>query len=352
VKVRPAILAVALLLGPAQAFADRPTAEFQAARGDKSLQDKDWAQAEESYRKALTEDAAFHPARYGLALALLGVGKSQPGIEELRKFVTAVKADASAPPAWKLLAVKAEKQLKDIDASGADVQKITDRWADELVAFARKVSAKDPVTAKRAARRALELRPGDKGAGEVLEKLGESAKGPPIVLFNGKDLKSWSQAEFPYFQVADGYLMGLVRQGSRLLYADHPVEGDFDIRMEARILEEYEGEPVLTLLLYRSGAYDYTALGIINRKAYFIDRTSDNEKSVLLKKPITELKVPFDPEQWTTYEMRFRGDSVVAVVNGEVLATERRTDRMKGGFVGINMQVAKAAVRRVEIQPR
>lgn len=350
--MRAALVAVALLFGVAQALADRPTAEFHAARGDNALQEKDWAVAEENFRKAMAEDAAFLPARYGLSQAHLGAGRSLPGIEELRKFVADVKADASAPPSWKLLAVKAEKQLKEVDASGAALQKVLDRWADELVVFARKAADKDPTTAKRAARRALELHPGHMGAGAILEKLGESAKGPPVVLFNGKDLKQWSKAEFPYFQVADGHLMAVVREGARHLYADHPVEGDFDIRMEARVLEEYEGEPLVTLLLYRSGSYDYVALGFINRKAYFIDKTSESEKLEMLKKPITELKVPFDPEQWTTYEMRFRGDSVLAVVNGEVIATEKRTERMKGGFVGINVQRAKAAIRKVEYQPR
>jgi tetratricopeptide (TPR) repeat protein len=356
VRVRAVVLALLLLLlllGSAPALADRPAAEFHATRGDKALQEKDWALAEENFRKALTEDASFHPARYGLSQAHLGAGRSPPGIEELRKFVTGVKADATAPPAWKLLVVKAEKQLKEIDASGADLQKVLDRWADDLVAIARKAAAKDPSTAKRAARRALELRPGDKGAAEVLEKLGESAKGPPVVLFNGKDLKNWAQAEFPYYQVVDGYLMGQVREGARHLYADYPVEGDFDIRMEARVLEEpVDGDSVMTLLLYRSGSHDYLSLGIINRKAYFMDSTSSSEKVIFLRKPIAELKVSFDPEQWTTYEMRFRGDSVLAVVNGEVLATEKRTERMKGGFVGINVQRAKAAIRKVEVQPR
>ena len=44
---------------------------------------------------------------------------------------------------------KAEKQLQTIDASGADLQKLLDRWADELAALARKAMAKDPTTAKR-----------------------------------------------------------------------------------------------------------------------------------------------------------------------------------------------------------
>ena len=351
-RVRTAVLALSLVLVPADALADRSTAESHAASGETALQAKDWVQAETHFRKALAEDASLLTARYGLSQALLGSGRGTPGIEELRKFVTDVKADAKAPPAWKSLAVNAEKQLKAIDASSADLQKILHRWADDLVAFARRAAPKDASTAKQAARRALELRPGDKGAAEVLEKLGESAKGPPVVLFNGMDLRNWSKAEFPDFQVEGGYLIGFVRKGSRIAYADHPVEGDFDMRMEARLLEEHEGDPLVSLVLYGTGSFDYLSLGIINRKAYFVDRTTEIEKEILLRKPITELKKPFDPEQWTTYEMRFRGDSVLALVNGEVIATEKRSERRKSGFVGINIQGAKAAVRKVEVQPR
>ena len=350
--MRPAILALVLLLLFEPALADRATAESHAALGDKALLEKDWAQAEDQFRKALAADASLHSARYGLSQALLGSGRGSPGIEELRKFVSDVKADKSATPAWKALVTKAEKQLQGIEASGADLQKIVGRWADDLVAFARKSAPKDPSNAKRAARLALELRPEDKGAGAVLEKLGESAKGPPVVLFNGTDLSKWSKVEAPYFQLADGHLVCDVPKGSRIVYADQPVEGDFDIRMEARLLAENEGDPLVSLMLYGTGPFDYLSLGVLNRKAYFVDRTTESEKQIFLRKPIAELKKPFDPEQWTTYEMRFRGDSVLALVNGELLATEPRSERRKGGFVGINVQGAKAAIRLVEFQPR
>jgi len=352
VTMRPAILALVLLLLPGRALADRSTAESHAATGEKALQDRDWAKAEGEFRKALAADASLLTARYGLSQALLAAGRGAPGIEELRKFVSEVKADASATPAWRSLAAKADKQLQGIEASAADLRKIVDRWADELVAVARKAAPKDPSTAKRAARRALELRPGDRGAGAVLEKLGDAARGPPVVLFNGTDLANWSKVELPYFQVEGGYLVAQVPKGSRIVYANQPVDGDFDIRMEARLLEEYEGDPLASLMLYGTGPYDYLSLGFINRKAYFLDRTSESEKQILLRKPATELKVAFDPEHWTTYEMRFRKDSISAVVNGEVIATEIRTERRRSGFVGINVQGAKAAIRKVEYQPR
>ena len=103
--MRARALLLALLLSPSAALADRATAEFQVSRGEKALQEKAWSRAGEFYRKALAEDPTLLPARYGLAQALLGEGLGAPGSEELRKFVTEVNASASAPPAWRLLAV-------------------------------------------------------------------------------------------------------------------------------------------------------------------------------------------------------------------------------------------------------
>ena len=50
--------------------------------------------------------------------------------------------------------------------------------------------------------------------------------------------------------------------------------------------------------------------------------------------------------------VRAQTAGIIAVVNGDVIATETRTSRRRSGFVGINVQGAKAAIRKVEIQPR
>ncbi len=350
--MRRVLLPVAvLLLVAASALGDRKSAEFFSGRGDRALQAKDFTGAEEQYRKALQEEAAFVPARYGHAQALLGLARPAGAVTDLMKVVADVRADPAAPADWKALAARAEKQLQDLDASDAELQRILDRHADDLVALARKWAGKDPAVSEKAARRALDLRPGDKAAEEILEKVDSLPKGAPIQLFNGVDLKNWDLAEFPYWQVREGFIFGEVREGSRQMRSLEEFTGDYEVRMEARLVEERVGQDAMLQLLagYR-GEYDFVAIGLINRKVYFVDRTGDKEKRVLVKTPITEWKAPFDPAQFATYVLRFHGEEVSALVNGEVVGTDKRTERRMGGFVGIYAQGATVAFRKVEVQ--
>jgi tetratricopeptide (TPR) repeat protein len=347
-----ALLLVAALLA-ATAFADRQSAVFFATRADKSLASKDFTGAEENYRKALAEDAAFHPARYGLAQALLGLGRSGPALEELKKFVADVKADAAAPADWKALLAKAEKQFADMDSSAAEIQKLVDKYADDLVALAKKWVGKDPSVAKRAAKRALALRPGDPQAAEIAGKVEDAANGPPVVLFNGVDLKNWEMAEFPYWQILNDVIVADVREGSREMRTQMSFDGDFDVRMEARITQEKVGQDTMIALLggYH-GENDFEGLGLINRKVYFFDRTSQKDKRIIVKTPVTEWTKPFDPAAWNKYELRFRGDKITALINGEVVAEDARTERRASGFIALYAQSATVGFRNVEVQRR
>lgn len=351
-RTAPALL-LALLLAAAPALADRTSAAFFAGRGDKALQAKDYAGAEENFRRALAEDVTYHPARYGLAQALLGRGQPRPALRELERFVADAKAEPSPPPEWKALLAKAERQFADLDAAGAGIEKIVDRYVADLVALARKCAAKDPATAERAAKRALLLRPGDAQARDALAAVDDLPKGPPIVLFRGADLRDWEGVEFPFWGVAEGTVVGAVPHGSRQIRSRESFEGDFDLRMEARILEDTTGEDNMLALLggYR-GEYDFVGIGLINRKVYFFDRTTEKEKRILHKVPIAEWTKPFDPTAWTVYELRFREEEITALVAGEVVGKDRRSDRRREGFAGIYAQAGKVAFRAIEVQRR
>jgi len=347
----PALLLALLAAAPA-ALADRATAEFFAGRGDKALQAKEWPAAEEHYRRSLQEDETFLPARYGLAQALLGSGRTAPGIEELRKFSNDVRADAAASAEWKALLAKADKQLQDLDLAGAELRKILDRYADDLAALARKWAPKDPATAARAARRILELRPGDKDATALLAKMGGSAKGPAVSLFNGRDFAGWDSPNTVVWTVEEGVIVGNARDGN--YYARHTKEfkGDFDVTFEARFLEERTGVPVMGVLACFRGPYDNYFFGLLNRKVCFYDKEKEGEERSIVKVPLSDVKTAVDPVGWNTFELRFRKDEVTALVNGEVVGTDKRPERRDGGFVGISVQDSKVAFRKLEVQPR
>jgi tetratricopeptide (TPR) repeat protein len=349
---RVPLLLGTLLLAALPAFADRQSAQYFAGRGDKALASKDWAGAEESFRKALEEDAGFRPARYGLAQALLGLGRPADAVQELKTFVAEVRADPAPPPEWKALLAKAEKQFADMDAAAAEIRKIVDRYADDLVTLARKWAEKDPGTAERAARRALQLRPGDAKAAELLQRVEDVPKGAPVAVFSGADLKDW-EGELDGYRVDSGAIVCEAGAEAKVIRSKTSFKGDYDVRMEAKLEVEVKGQDAIFALIGSTrGLSNFNALGVINRKIYFYDRTSSKDRRILVKTPVAEWKADFDPTQWNVYEFQFRGDEVATTVAGQPVGTDPRGENRREGFVGLFIQGAKVLVRKVEVQAR
>lgn len=335
------------------ALADRETAAFSSGRADKAMAAKKYDEAESLYRKAIEEDATYLPARYGLAQALVGGGKSAVAVEELRKFVTDARADAALPAEWKPLLAKAEKQLGELDAAGAALQKIVDGYADALVDLAQRWMTKDSSVAERALRRALKLRPGMPRATELLEKMGKSAAGETVDLFNGKDLDGWQWAHAPSTQAIDGELVFDVKDKGITIRSDQAFEGSFDVRMEVKLIEAYAGLTVFELLPCWKGNFDHYSLGVEKDSVRFLDELGDSTK----ERPIwsalhKNMKKPFDAREWHTFEVRLRGLEATALVDGEVVAKDNRPESRHGGFVGILVQNAHVAIRKVQVDRR
>lgn len=338
---------LALLLAGA-ALADRENAKFLAGRGDKALAAKKWDEAEGHFRKALDEDPTFLAARYGLAQALLGGGRSAPALEELRAFVEAARGDAES----KSLLAKAEKQLADLDAAGTALQKLVDGYADDLAALGDRWASKDPQLAEKAYRRAVKLKPGHARAAQGLEKMGKSAAGEVIDLFNGKDLAGWEWMNPPTWQVVDGNLVATIRDAAVLARHERVFEGDFTVRIEAQLLEEYPGPTLYSVLPAWKAEGDDYQLGLLGRNVLWCEETPGAEDRDVVDKPYEQLKTTFDPKQWNVFELRFRGSRVTALVNGEVIGEEARPERRKGGFVGLKAQDVKVAFRKVQVEVR
>jgi len=343
----------ALLCAPA-ALADRETAEFQAGRGDKALAAKDWEEAAEFYRRSLSQDETYLPARYGLAQALIGAGTTAAGVEELRAFVAACGRADPLPSGWRGLAAKAEKQLAEIDAAGSELASVLDRHADALAALADRWDSKDPRLAERALRAALKARPGHARSVKLLEKMGLSVEGELVELFNGRDLSGWEFANPPTWQVLDGELVGDIRDAAVTIRSLEIFEGDHDVVIEARLLEEHPGPTFYAMLPTWKRDYDHYSLGCLNQSVTWFERTKSGEEGERKIKDVfhARLKSPFDATKWNTFEMRIRGGTVTALVNGEVVGEERQPESRRGGFVGLQVQDGKFAFRKVQVLKR
>jgi tetratricopeptide (TPR) repeat protein len=348
VSRRIASVVLALLLA-ATALADRETAQFSASRGDKALAAKKFDEAEGLFQKALEEDATFLPAQYGLGQALIGQGKTAPAVDALRKFVADARATPSIAAEWKALLAKAEKQLTDLDAAGAAMQKVIDGYADNLAEFGQRWMTKDAPIAEKALRRALKLHPGHAKAAELLAKMGKSANSEVIELFNGKDLSTWDSANGPIWSVVDGELVVIARESAYGTRSLRSFEGDFDVIVEARQIESLPGLAVFAVTPGWKGEYDHYSFGCEAGKVTWNDETAERKDRAV---PLSATSKPFDAKEWNTFEIRLRGNEVTALVNGEVIGHEPRPESRRGGFVGLFVQDAKVAFRKVRVEVR
>jgi tetratricopeptide (TPR) repeat protein len=342
------------LLAVDAALADRETAQFQSGRGDKALAAKKWDDAEACYRKALDEDATFLPARYGLSQALVAEGKTAPAVVELRAFLDAAHAQAALPAEWKTLLVKAEKQLVDLDAAGAALEKITDGYVAELLDLASRSLSKNPELAESLLKRVCSLRPGNAKAVDLLAKIGKTPRSETIDLFDGKDKDGWDAPDDPRWEALDGNFVGSARGQSIHLRTVRCFDGEFDVRMEARLVEDFADGPLLFAIrpCWKSITECYS-LGVLRGRVEWweIAEGYKDHRLVVSLAP-TDLKKPFDVKQWNAYELRVRAKDVTALINGDVVATEPRPAGRKDGFVALQVQHARVAFRKVQIELR
>ena len=346
------VAAVALLFLAGNVIADRDSAVFFSSRGDKALKDKDWTAAEENFTRALQEDETYFPARFGLAEALLGAQKRAAAVEAFRLFVQECEKSEQSKETADLLE-KARKRLKEIDEAGSALEAIIDDHVTELVALARKWQNSDPQIFETILRRVLKLRPGHAAATSMLEKTGKSATSVTSSVFNGRDLTGWNMG-FPIWQVKDGMIIAELRDSCCVGRSECYCKGDFDVLVEMKCLEEKPGPPLFGLLAGYRGDYNNYTYGFLRGLILWEDNKAQGaaNRRTILQKPPTTLKKHVDPFAWNCFELRFRGKEVTAFVNGEEVGKDVRPPERDEGFIGLVIQNAKVAFRKIEVTQR
>jgi tetratricopeptide (TPR) repeat protein len=345
----PTAAALALCIAAA-AHADRETAQFSSGRGDKAIAAKKFEEAEGFYRKAIEEDETFLPARYGLAQALVGEGRSALAVETLRQFVDDIRSAPASPGEWKALGAKAQMQLADLDATGAALQRIQDAYVEVLVGIAQRWLAKDPAVAERALRRALKIRPDHPKAAEMIGKMGKAAGGQVFDLFDGTSLEQWELVNPSAWQVLDGAILATAQGHTYFIRSARSFEGDFDVRFEARLIDELSSKPYFAVMAAFKSDYDHYSFGRFGGNIWWSDSlTQGKPRDVAVLSP-PQLKKPYDAKQWNWYELRFKGTEVRAYLNGDEVAKETRPEGRKDGFVGLVVQDVKVAFRKIQVE--
>lgn len=358
--LRALLIVVALLGGVtwvhAPAVADRTSADFFVQRGDKALKEKKWSEAQEHFKRALEEDEHHVAARVGLGDAFLGAGNRAAAIEAWRKAVAAGDATKPFPAAWTEPLARARKRLAEMDAAGNALAQIVDKHVEALVALADRWASKDPPVAAKALRDALKLRPGHTKAAAAFEKMG-SPTGDWIPLFNGRNFDGWDLSDdIKVWTIEDGQMVVDIA-GSGTLHMAHKriFKGDFDIRVEAKILEIREGLCVFAIGGARKSPVLGSLLGVINGGGFELleqDGAEREAQKSTYTGSIANLPKPFDPAEWTTYELQYRGKSLHVLVNGEEEFVRDREPGRDSGAVSLITSMVRAAVRKVEAMQR
>lgn len=346
------VVAVALAAVADRSCADRAAAEFYAQRGEKALRDKDWATAAEQLRKAIEEDERYAPAHGALGEALLGAGDRAAGLAALRKAVAIADETKPVPPAWAAALARFRKRLAELDTSGVALDKLADRYVVDLLAFGEKWVSRDPETAASALKDLQRLRPSDPRVKVLAAKIEKAEAAMWVPLFNGRDKTGWDWLDAREWFVAYGALVGEVEKKAMVAKAKVSYDGDFDVRAEVRIVKRYGPGASFALLGAWKAEYHHASFGILGENLVYEEEAGPRVVDTKLQLKPSAATPPFDPESWTVYELRFRGESVFAAVNGVVVGTFPRLPARDRGAVGIRIQHVVAHFRRIEVRPR
>lgn len=322
-------------------------------RGDEALAASRWSDAEEAYREALEADPRLLPARFGLARALLGAERRKEGIDELRRAVRWAEALEQHPESWRAVFQEARVLLGTLDPVSDALEELLRGGAKDLLKFAKSKRRKSPAEADCACRLATRLDRGNVRAAEILDEMKSLPCGEWVDVFGGS-LAGWSGAQPPTWTVTDdGMLKCEAGKKAYSCATDLSVQGDFDMRVEIRIVKKNGALYGALLQGAWEALYDSMKWGIIQGQIYLKDvRGLDLDRPDRYHEKPEKIKPPIDPEAFNVFELRFRGDEVHGYINGvHYLTTGRGTHRHQGRL-GLHCASATVEFKRMEIRQR
>jgi hypothetical protein len=200
----------------------------------------------------------------------------------------------------------------------------------------------------------VKVAPGHAKATKLLEKLGKSSSSEVVELFDGKSFAGWEAANQPEWQVLNGVIVGDCRDSTFYMRTHQQWEGDFDVRMEMRVVTEYGSGVVVALLPCWKAMYDHYRVAYWFGRLALVDMTDESTTRKIATKSPEEMDKAkrFDPKGWNVLEARCRGGEIRAYVNGEEIGSDPRKENRKGGAVGVLIQNVKVEIRKIQVERR
>lgn len=346
-----ALLLLGLALAPGVGAADMDAALRHTEEGDEALEAEDYVEAAARYRKALAAASACLPARFGLGEALLEVGDTKGAVLAFRQVLRDAALATGIPVAWKRFAKEARKLLAQHDTNGRELEAMIDDHVADVMKLALKSRTKDPDLSNRALQIVLALRDDHKRARELLGQ--SAAKGArKEEIFDGKQIADWDGGRGQWWDVVDGVIVGDTKGVATYIRNQKEIAGNFDVLMEARITKAYDSAPYIALMASWKADYDHTRLGTLSGALSWYEYKGEEDKEQVFRVEADRLAKPYDPSEWTRYELRYREEWIHALVNGREVHKIRRPEERTGGYVGVLSQGCRAEVRRLDVLHR
>ncbi len=354
--MRPLLLGVAIAwaLGDRAVAGDRDVAELLYQKGLKASREKNFAEAESCFRRAIAEFSPYPDAVFAHGEALERLGRAAEACAAYRRCLDEIRA--SPPPAskWKPLLGKAEKAVARLDKATDDLTRLDREFIDACLALARSSRETSPQAARSACEAVLALEPGNIAAKGLIEGLAASAgagasEGGWIDLCGADGLSDWEPGESEEWSCEDGVITGVAeaRLGQLNWRADHELEGRYTLTATFRIVQEQQS----ALFGIFFGARDRmrTRMGFILTPRSVVDLSETiDEKTTLIRNHAPR---NFDRKARHTMRVEVEPGRVRCLLDGvEVLSHVAKESSAFDGSPGIFVQGGRVEIRDVRLR--
>ncbi len=334
------------------------------AKPPKALVDARAALAAKDYDKACTlAEAAMagKPSKvhYREAVVIRGEGylgqkNTKKGVAWLREVLLLLEANVPLSDAEQDLWTRARKAIGAASPDDAGLHKKMSKQSGKMVSISKKWLKKDPKAAERAALAALALDPASKRARAAFDAARKAMGAVPQELLEVAKMAGWRGLTDKNWPRENGVLVGFVDKTAMMLTTEREWTGNFDVVLEARVIEFYSnnGPPLFALACPFVSDSRYVTLSCMAAQAELYEWTSKRDGKTHAKKAYKELGKKVDPKDWVRYELRARDDELIALVNGNEIGRQLRPDYLKTFRIGMKVQFCKVEVRSVKIVRR
>jgi tetratricopeptide (TPR) repeat protein len=346
-----------LLLATSFAFADEDAAKYFTGRGQKALEEKDYAEAERQFTKALGEWRTHAPAVLGLAEVAIARNDTKQAISFLATCLK-MRAAASGSKEGREAVERAEELLKKLDRPRFEYRELVDRYVTDLMKLANEHAKENADLARRCVERVLKVAPDHAGARALLAKVGPAPE--PVVpagdeeknarqLFNGKDMDNWYGIGDAW-RIADGIVTASTGGDAYQIRSKERAEGDYTLTIEMRVEQDTQTPPLVAMSVAYLGEFERQNLNVFPNSLSFVKQMGTFEDKVQLWRSEPQLiKGGFDRKKWNVYRFRIRKNRITVYINGHAVYSRLGEPGEYDGHVSITVQCCTAQFRKITL---